>query len=126
MILSALEKMGYSPEVDDDGDIYFRYQLKNLYVMMGDEDEQYVVMMMPQFIEIEEGDETLSLALCNKLTREVKMAKVYVDANLKSVTASCEFFYVGQEDMDNNIEHSLEILGIIRTAFNKAKEELAE
>ena len=79
MILTAIEKMGYSPEIDDDGDIFFRYQLKNMYVMLGDEDEKYVVLMMPQFIDIEEGEETLTLALCNKLTREVKMAKVYVD-----------------------------------------------
>ena len=126
MILTAIEKMGYSPEVDDDGDIFFRYQLKNMYVMLGDEDEKYVVLMMPQFIDIEEGEETLTLALCNKLTREVKMAKVYVDNTLKSVSASCEFFYTDQEDIDNSMENALEILGIIRTAYNRAKEEFEQ
>ena len=46
LIMSTLEeKMGYCPEVDEDGDIRVAYQLKTIYVMTGDDDEQYVSFM---------------------------------------------------------------------------------
>jgi hypothetical protein len=58
LILKTLEKMGYSPEVDSDGDIMLCYQMKHIYVMTGDEEEPYVSVMLPQFHEIDEGQET--------------------------------------------------------------------
>lgn len=126
LIMSTLEgKMGYCPEVDEDGDIRVAYQLKTLYVMTGDDDEQYVSVMLPQFHEIEDGKETLALAVCNKMTRELKFAKVYVDQTFKNVTATCEFFYSGKKSLEQNLEKSLELLGVVRTVFRNDMEELS-
>ena len=58
LILKTLEKMGFSPEMDNDGDIMLCYQMKHIYVMTGDEDEPYVSVMLPHFHEIDEGQET--------------------------------------------------------------------
>ena len=60
--MATLEKMGYRPELDNDGDILLRYQMKSIFVLTGDEDDSYVSVMLPQFHEIEEGKETLVLA----------------------------------------------------------------
>jgi len=126
LIMSTLEeKMGYCPEVDEDGDIMVAYQLKTIYVMTGDEGEQYVSVMLPQFHEIEDGKETLALAVCNKMTRELKFAKVYVDQTFKHVTATCEFFYSGKKSLTQNLEKSLELLGVVRTVFRNDMEELS-
>lgn len=126
LIMSTLEeKMGYCPEVDEDGDIRVAYQLKTIYVMTGDDDEQYVSVMLPQFHEIEDGEETLALAVCNKMTRELKFAKVYVDQTFKNVTATCEFFYSGKKSLEQNLEKSLELLGVVRTVFRNDMEELS-
>lgn len=126
LIMSTLEgKMGYCPEVDEDGDIRVAYQLKTIYVMTGDDDEQYVSVMLPQFHEIEDGKETLALAVCNKMTRELKFAKVYVDQTFKNVTATCEFFYNGKKSLEQNLEKSLELLGVVRTVFRNDMEELS-
>ena len=126
LIMSTLEeKMGYCPEVDADGDIRVAYQLKTIYVMTGDDDEQYVSVMLPQFHEIEDGKETLALAVCNKMTRELKFAKVYVDQTFKNVTATCEFFYSGKKSLEQNLEKSLELLGVVRTVFRNDMEELS-
>jgi len=126
LIMSTLEeKMGYCPEIDEDGDIRVAYQLKTLYVMTGDDDEQYVSVMHPQFHEIEDGKETLALAVCNKMTRELKFAKVYVDQTFKNVTATCEFFYSGKKSLEQNLEKSLELLGVVRTVFRNDMEELS-
>lgn len=126
LILKTLEKMGYSPEVDNDGDIMLHYQMKTIYVLTGDEEDPYISMMLPQFHEVEEGQETLVLAVCNKMTRELKLAKVYIDQTFKNVTASCEFYYANEESLEQNLRNSLQMLGVVRTVFRNDMAELAD
>ena len=126
LILKTLEKMGHSPEVDNDGDIMLHYQMKTIYVLTGDEEEPYISMMLPQFHEVEEGQETLVLAVCNKMTRELKFAKVYIDQTFKNVTATCEFYYANEESLEQNLRNSLQMLGVIRTVFRNNMAELAD
>ena len=126
LILKALEKMGYSPELDGDDDIMLHYQMKAIYVLTGEEDEPYISMMLPQFHEIDEGKETLVLAVCNKMTRELKLVKVYIDQTFKNVTATCEFFYANEESLEQNLRNSLQMLGVVRTVFRNDMAELSE
>ena len=123
MILEAIESLGYKPHVDDDGDICVRYQMKSIFFLTGQEEEQYISAILPQFSEIQEGEETMTLAICNKVSREIKLAKVYIDQTLKSVTASCEFFYTDMDSLRNNVEHSLNILGMVRSTYFKIRSE---
>ncbi|MCI6828173.1 MAG: YbjN domain-containing protein [Prevotella sp.] len=126
MILEAVESFGYKPHVDDDGDICVRFQMKSICFLIGQEEEQYISAILPQFSEVKEGEETLTLAVCNKVNREVKLAKLYIDQTLKSVTASCDFFYTDMESLKNNTNHVLNILGMVRSAYHRAKAEFAE
>lgn len=126
LILKTLEKMGHSPEVDNDGDIMLHYQMKTIYVLTGDEEDPYISMMLPQFHEVEEGQETLVLAVCNKMTRELKLAKVYIDQTFKNVTATCEFYYANEESLEQNLHNSLQMLGVVRTVFRNDMAELAD
>ena len=126
LILMTLENMGHSPEVDNEGDIMLHYQMKTIYVLIGDDEEPYVSMMLPQFHEIEEGQETLILAICNKMTRELKMVKVYIDQTFKNVSATCEFFYTNEEALKQNLHQSLQILSVVRTVFRKDLAELTD
>jgi hypothetical protein len=126
LILKTLENMGHSPEVDNEGDIMLHYQMKTIYVLIGDDEEPYVSMMLPQFHEIEEGQETLILAICNKMTRELKMIKVYIDQTFKNVSATCEFFYTDEEALKQNLHQSLQILSVVRTVFRKDLAELTD
>ena len=125
-IMATLEKMGYRPELDNDGDILLRYQMKSIFVLTSDEDDSYVSVMLPQFHEIEEGKETLVLAVCNKMTRELKLAKVYVDQTFKNVSATCEFYYANEESLEQNLRQSLQLLGVVRTVLRKNMDELSE
>lgn len=126
MVYTVLQGLGYHPSTDDDGDIVFRYQMKGLYVIMGKEEEQYLSIIFPQFYEIEEGEDRLVLATCNKLTRDAKMAKVYIDQTFKHVSSACEFYYTDEASLRQNIDQSLQILGLMRSAFRNAKTELSE
>lgn len=127
MVISVLEDMGYQPRVDSDGDVLFRFQMKHLYVFATQQEEtSFLVVMLPQFYEMSEGEEIKVLTLCNKLTREVRLAKIYIDTNLTEVTASCEFFYCDEASLRLQLEHSLVILGRVRSVFRQALVEFEE
>lgn len=126
MTLEILKELGYKPQTDDDGDIFIRYQMKTIYFMIGIEEEKYMVVVLPQILDVNEGEEALMLTVCNKVTRDYKLAKVYLDAELKQVYAECEFFYTDRESLQNNFENSLRILGVIRSTIQKVRSELAE
>ena len=63
MISEAIESLGYKPHVDDDGDICVRFQMKSIFFLTGQEEEQYISAILPQFSEVNEGEETLTLAV---------------------------------------------------------------
>ena len=126
LIMSTIQKMGFSPDVDEDGDLIFLYQMKPIFVIIGDDEDPYLSIMFMQFHDIEEGEEALALAACNKLTRELKLVKVFVDSSFKSATAACEFFYANEESLEQGIRKSLHVLGVIRSLFKKNLEELSE
>ncbi len=119
MVVSALEVLGYKPQKDDDGDLRIRYQMKSFYVMGTQLEENFLSVIFPQFYEFEEEKVTKVLAACNKVTRDIKLAKVYIDQTFKNVTASCEFFYNDEESMKVCLKKSLEILGLVRSGFVK-------
>lgn len=124
--MNAVECLGYKPQTDEDGDVIVLYQMKTIYFIVGQEEEPYVVAVLPQFAEIDEGEEIMSLAICNQITRDTKLAKVYIDQTLKSISANCGFFYTDEECLKNNIGHALNILGMIRSVYHTTKAELNE
>lgn len=126
MIMAAIEANGYKPQIDNDGDVYVHYQLKTIYFIAGSDDDQYVVALLPQFAEVKEGEEVQTLAVCNKETREYKLAKIFIDQTCKNVSASCEFFYTDSESLKVYVWHSLNILGMVRSTFAKMMAELKE
>lgn len=124
LILRMIEGLGYKPQVDDDGDVKIRYQMKTIFVLVGDEDDTYTLLTMPNFCDVEDGAEHIALAVCNKLTRDLRLAKVYVDQTFKYVSANCEFYYTDEASLKLNIENSLKILGVVRTLYKKTQDEL--
>ena len=126
-LMSVLQNMGYSPKYDDDGDVLLIYQMKTVYFLLHEDDEDnYLSVMLPQFIDIEEGEESLALAICNKMTRELKLAKIYVDQSFKTVTGTCEFFYANDEALEYSIRRSLRMIGLLRSQYYKNKKELTD
>ena len=126
-IFNALERMGYIPQYEENGDIILRFQLKYIFFLTQDDDEEHFVSItFPRFIGFQEGEEALSLAACNKLTRETKMVKVFVDQTFKSISATCEFFFDDENSLENNIARALRILSVIRTTYRDCIQEMSE
>lgn len=123
--MKVFEDLGLNPKVDDDGDVMVRFQMKNIYALIGDEEEKYVTLALPHFYDIDENELPLVFAVCNNLTRELKLCKVYVERTLKSVSAACEFFYTDEASARNVVENAMQVLSVLRTMFRKTKEELS-
>lgn len=119
MVVSTLQGLGYKPQIDNDGDVFVRHEMKCFYVMGTRTEENFLLVWLPEFYEIKEGEETKVLMACNKLTRDLKLAKVNTDQAFKHVSASCEFFYTDEESMKFCLERSFEILGSVRFTFAK-------
>lgn len=125
-IFAVLERNGYKPKYDDDGDLFVIYQMKHIYFPTNDEDEDpFVSILFPQFADFAEGQETLYLAACNKMTRDTKFVKVYIDHTFENITASCEFYYANEESLEDGIKRAFHILGVIRTLFRNCIKELS-
>ena len=122
-VIKVLEELGHKPKEDEDGDLFIRYQMKRIFPIVGDENEQYLRLIMPQFVNVTEGEEHVALAICNKLTRELKFAKVYVEQTLKNVSACCEFYYTDEASMKNSIEKALAVLGMARKVYRDTFDE---
>lgn len=61
-LFDVLTSLGYKPHEDADGDLVFRYQMKFFCALTGGEDG-YVTIMLPQFSDVEEGEEHIALAV---------------------------------------------------------------
>lgn len=118
-IFELLQEMGYMVSFDEEGDIMITYQMKQIFLLISSDNDNFVSLMLPQFYSIDDDEETLVLAACNKATRGVKMAKVYVDHTFKNVSASCEFFYTDEDCLRQNIVHSMSIIGVIHSIFHE-------
>lgn len=126
MIYHILEQMGYMPEIDED-DVIVRFQMKPLVFITNEADEDpFVCILYSQFCEFEEEESALYLAACNKLTREGKLVKFFVDYSLTHVSATCEFFFEDESNLEFCIEKALRVISILRTSLRECIRELSE
>lgn len=95
-IKSHLEKEGFRPSIDDDGDIVFKYEGGTYFIDIDAKDEFYVRIAYPNFWEIESEDErTKAIKCAHEATKLIKVAKISVEEN--NVWGSIELF-VKDED----------------------------
>lgn len=126
LLIKVLKDMDLEPELDKDGDVSVVYQLKNVYFVIGDEEEKYLLVLLPQFYDVEEGEESLILLTCNKMNREMRMGKVYMDQAMKSVYAATEFIYTDEESLRQNVDNALGLIAVVRRFFREEKASLEE
>jgi hypothetical protein len=90
--LNLLREEGFRPEVDDDGDIRFKYEGGIYYITVSD-DERYFQVIFPAFWSIESAKErSRALRAAVRATRETKVAKVFLNSREDDVWATAELF----------------------------------
>ena len=89
--MEYLSEEGFRPELDKDGDIYFKYEGKHHYIVLREKDLQFVQLIHPRFWSIDSEEERQkALVAANLATGRCKCCKVYVGED--NTTAGIELF----------------------------------
>lgn len=90
---------GFSPNVDSDGDVVFKYEGGTYYIIVHENDPQYFNINYAGFWEIESPDELIQAAVCaSVVTRSRKVVKVYLNSDFDNVSISAEILLKSPAD----------------------------
>lgn len=102
-----LINQGYRPEVDEDGDIFFKREGRGFYIFPNENDKEYFRISLPNFWSIENEAERLQvLEACNYTNALTKVVKVHTVKNNTNVWASVEMFLKNPQDFEPIFERS--------------------
>ena len=108
LILEWLSDEGFKHEIDEDGDVHFRYQGRNLY-FTPDDDDTYFRIILPNIYEAEEENRYQVLEACNAITRQYKVLKAYLTPK-GNLWLSIEMFVDTTPDIGDFFERCCNIL----------------
>jgi hypothetical protein len=118
--LSILSDEGFRPEIDSDGDIHFKHEGGNYYILE-DSDEQCIYILYPNFRAIDSEEQVQALRAAATATRTTKAAKVLLTPKGDSVSAAFESLVSAPPEMRHILVRGLRC---IQSAVNKFKEEM--
>lgn len=96
--LDILADLGFRPELTSSGNVMFKYENFTYHVYANDSDEVYFQMVCHNFWEIETAEELQrALFYTNEVSRDTKVAKLYVTEDETQVSAAIELFVAETE-----------------------------
>ena len=108
LVKTWLSNEGFRYEIDEDGDLKFRYQGANLWVMQDPNDALFLRIAMPYIYEVD-NDRAKVLEAINSVNAEMKVVKGFVLEN-GGVWLSIEMYIDSSPDIEDFIERCLDIL----------------
>ena len=79
MVEAFLKKNGFSYEVNsDNGNIDFRFEMKNYLFINNNDDVEYFQLIMPQIFDVTEDNRDMAMEAANKMNLNTKIAKACV------------------------------------------------
>jgi hypothetical protein len=109
MYSDYLREEGFSPKVDEDGDVGFKFEGGNYFIDVDESDPMYFSLVYANFWEIEDGEERAKvLEAANETSRTKKVIKVY--AQQDNVWASVEIFLPAPDQFQGVFNRSLTAL----------------
>ncbi len=105
-----LKGEGYSPEVDNDGDLHFKYEGRTYFILIQDNDPGFFRLVLPGIWSIDDEQERAAVEhACVVATATTKVAKVFpVETR---VWGSVELFISPPEQFKAVFTRSLQALG---------------
>jgi hypothetical protein len=78
MYRAFLADEGYTPRIDDDGDVVFKYEGRTFCIVLEEEDEGFFQLVLPNFWSIDtEAERQQVFRAAVAATKKTKVAKVY-------------------------------------------------
>ena len=102
--------------IDDDGDLHFKYQMCDFYILDSKDDQQFLEVMLPHIWQIDNEEELFKAnSIANKLNRQRKALKVFTTDTNTILTV--EMVLDKTPDVDDFMERILDILIQGRLSF---------
>jgi hypothetical protein len=111
LYLDYLKDEGYKGEVDEDGDISFKYEGGAYWIFVDAEDEKYYCVAFPCFWKLETEEEKMkALLVANSVNGQYKCGKVFLVGENEDVTAQIDLFLTDINDFKIFFRRTLGIL----------------
>jgi hypothetical protein len=123
-VLLKQDKRFDEVKIDEDGDIAFDHKDGHYYIITDQEDEKYVRVFLPNFLNLEKNDIGAALSAANDATAKVKVAKIYVLENM--VNCSVELFLESEESFYKLLDRIFSIIIDAVLAFYKSLKQTNE
>ncbi|WP_320172386.1 hypothetical protein [Maridesulfovibrio sp.] len=108
-IKNVLAEEGFRPEVDEDGDLLFKYEGSTYFIDTEDDDKYFIKIVLPNFWEIESEEErNLASKVALETTASVKAAKVFPVND--DMWAAVEFFLPNEEALAPILSRLLDVV----------------
>jgi hypothetical protein len=108
MVLNYLKEQGLCPQVDDDGDIIFKYQMLTFIYFENDEDEKFFRLALPGIYDVTEDNRISVLEAVNEVNKRLKVAKAFIPDD--DVWVSAETLMDDTPELDDFVPRILNIL----------------
>ena len=122
LVKDWLSSEGYKCEIDEDGDLKFKYQGATLWVMADAKDPLFLRVSMPYIYEVD-GDREKVVNALNVVNADMKVAKGFVLDN-GAVWVAVEMYIDASPELEDFFERCLNILIAAREKFYNAYKEL--
>ena len=107
-----LQEEGYGAKMAESGNIRFKYEGLKLYIPISEDDDEYFLLLCPNFFKIEEDKVSWALLSAAEITINAKVVKVFLNPDdSTNVSASFEMFCSSPED----------VFPVFRRAFDAIK-----
>ncbi len=77
LVTEYLSSEGYKYEIDEDGDVHFKYEGTHMYFTVDKNDPSFFRLLMPGVYRLE-GDRTKLLGCLNEIVAETKVLKAFL------------------------------------------------
>ena len=118
MYVDYLKSEGFSPSLDDDGDVMFKYEGGTYFIIVDEKDQEFFAVLYPNFWEIEsENEREQALLAAKEATRSAKVAKVYLIEDNTDVSLSAEVFLKTPSDFKGIFHRMMSSMTAARKVF---------
>lgn len=118
-IINELELINYT---DDSGDLHIIYQMKDIFVIVPD-DENSVSLIMSGIATVDESDILNTFKVCNSLTVQQIGIKYVLSTSLTHVSVINGFYFDSDESLKFSIIKALDFFKVAITVYNEYRIE---
>ncbi|GHV00540.1 hypothetical protein FACS189483_10680 [Spirochaetia bacterium] len=116
MYVDFLKSEGYGPSIDSDGDVNFKVEGNNYYIIVNENDLEFFQIYYG--INLSTAEERKNApAAANYATRSTKVVKVYTSSDGQSAVISAEIFMNEPEDFKLVFRRLLRAISSARSDF---------